>query len=410
MSVHEIIVSYRQIDSVLGGRLESTLGGSEAAGEEVTPEMVARLTTALQALEKEERRPGVMASAQDELSSLLQTYLAREAARSGGLESLDEGGLEAMFDQWDVRWITTLFSWWKGLKPHPFLAAPAEPERLPNPARVALLADWGSGLYGAPVCAQTIAREAGYQLVMHLGDIYYSGDDDEVRDRFLQFWPRVPGAVSRALNGNHEMYTGGKAYFTQILPEFGQQASYYSLQNEYWTLVGLDTAYEDHDLTGEQVLWLERVVRQAGDRRIILFSHHQPYSLLDKQGPKLLQKLGALLAEKRIFAWYWGHEHRCVLYDQHPLWGLYGRCIGHSGFPYFRDGLGPCPPEPEWTRLRSKNLVPSGLLLDGPNPYIKGRETEYGPNGFVVLEFSGRQLKELVLDADGTVLRKTDLA
>jgi hypothetical protein len=54
--------------------------------------------------------------------------------------------------------------------------------------------------------------------------------------------------------------------------------------------------------------------------------------------------------------------------------------------------------------------VPSGLLLDGPNLYINGREAGYGPNGFVALEFTGAHLKELVLDADGTVRRKTDLA
>ena len=33
---------------------------------------------------------------------------------------------------------------------------------------------------------------------------------------------------------------------------------------------------------------------------------------------------------KKIFAWYWGHEHRCALYDQHPKWGVFGRCIGNG--------------------------------------------------------------------------------
>jgi Calcineurin-like phosphoesterase len=169
-----------------------------------------------------------------------------------------------------------------------------------------------------------VVPKAGYYMVMHLGDVYYSGDGGEMKARFLDVWPKAQGAISRGLNGNHEMYTGGKAYFDAALKQFGQPASYFALQNNHWLLAGLDTAYADHDLAGDQASWLTNLIAQAGDRRVVLSSHHQPFSLMDVQGPKLVQKLQPHLATGRIYAWYWGHEHHCVVYDGHPAWRLRG--------------------------------------------------------------------------------------
>ena len=42
-----------------------------------------------------------------------------------------------------------------------------------------------TGLYGAPKIAETIRRMAGqrkFDLAMHLGDVYYSGTEEEVDD------------------------------------------------------------------------------------------------------------------------------------------------------------------------------------------------------------------------------------
>jgi hypothetical protein len=49
-------------------------------------------------------------------------------------------------------------------------------------------------------------------------------------------------------------------------------------------------------------------VQKAGPRKLILFSHHQPFSRLDKQGPSLQTALADLFQKKGITAWYWGHE------------------------------------------------------------------------------------------------------
>jgi hypothetical protein len=159
----------------------------------------------------------------------------------------------------------------------------------------------------------------------------------------------------------------------------------------------------------EEVAWFSRIMAQAGERKVVLFSHHQPFSLLDQQGPKLVQKLEKFLNDRRIFAWYWGHEHRCVLYDQHPKWGLFGRCVGHGGFPYYRDILGPVADKPTWKVLRGNDDSPGGAILDGPNQYVKDAPEGYGPHGYMSLMFFEGQMREFVHQADGTTIETKSL-
>jgi hypothetical protein len=413
--IRPVIVSYRSLASASRSIESVAAGGGEETPVETKPgeraRMFACVSHAMQMLQEAERKGGVMVTAKDQAASLLQTFLAREAAKAGKLDPAAADGLEAKFDERDLAgWIGSFFTWWQRIRPHKLIAAEETPGAVPNSARLALFADWATGMYGAPVIQQSIENDArGYQLVMHLGDVYYSGDDDEVEERLLDFFPRPSGAVLRALNGNHEMYTGGKAYFRKALPALGQPSSYFALQNDHWLLIGLDTAHTDHDLAPAQSDWVHRMVANAGDRKVILFSHHQPVSLLERQGPRLLEKLGDLLDGQRIFAWYWGHEHRLFLHDKHPLWAMHGRCIGHGGFPYFRDEVVPAPSEPKFFRLESRNLVPGGELLAGPNPYVEGHESEYGPHGYVTLELDGARAHEVCHAADGTVLREQEL-
>jgi len=379
----------------------------ESAENEGVRVLLRDLQNALPTIQAEPERPGIMVTSRDKTSSLLQTFLAQQAPKTGKVDSAPAGALEAKFDSNDILgWFGSFFTWWKKIKPHPWVAGDPQPAEFPDVARIALMADWGTGLYGAPHCAASIqADKAGYYMVMHQGDVYYSGTDDEMRSRFLNLWPKVDGALSRGLNGNHEMYTGGDAYFGTALKSFGQPASYFALQNKNWLLACLDTAYADHDLAGDQAAWLTTLIQQAGDRKVVLFSHHQPYSLLDVQGPKLVAKLQQHLAAGRISAWYWGHEHRCVLYDAHETFRLLGRCIGHAGFPEFRKtDWGPAPAQPVWHRLDKTADSPGGFVLDGRNDYITGHETEYGPHGYVTLEFDNDQMTEFVHQADGTVI------
>jgi len=227
--------------------------------------------------------------------------------------------------------------------------------------------------------------------VLHLGDTYYSGESDEIRDRLVGNWPRRPvGTINRALNGNHEMYSGGKSYFQALSSYFQQPASCFALQNTGWILACLDTSYQDFDLDIKQVEWLKSIVNAAGNRKLILFSHHQPFSQLDDQGPKLQIALADLLNTQRIHAWFWGHEHRLVLYDPHPIWGLKGRCIGHGGFPGFRDDLPDAHGDVyQWLILPAQPQAPKAQLLDGPNFWIPQQTVGFSPHGYVVLDFEG---------------------
>src|SRR5262249_18602237 len=156
-------------------------------------------------------------------------------------------------------------------------------------------------------------------------------------------------------------------------------------------LVGLDTSYKDFDIDQDQVAWLKRLVAAAGPKRkLILFSHHQPFSQLDDQGPKLQVALADVLEQQRITAWFWGHEHRLVLYDPHSRWGVKGRCVGHGGFPSFRDtNIGAQGDVYQWIKLAADPHAPAARVLDGPNFWVTKGPTQYSPNGFLLLEFDG---------------------
>jgi hypothetical protein len=414
--MNQTIVTARSIMSVIQGR-ESGLESSRAATGIDAAETAARhaaLNQALLKIQDRETRPDVFCAVDDPMASRLQSALEENPHK---LEPLPAGGLEVVFDDkdylgygWGV--VSQVFN---KVFAHPWIEPPETPERLAEKVNVAVLGDWGTGLYGAPECARSIAQRGDdYGLLLHLGDVYYSGTAKEVQGRFLELWPKAPGALSRALNSNHEMYSGGHAYFNLTLGRFGQSSSCVALMNANWVLVGLDTAYAEHDLAHDQAEWLGRILAQAGERKLVLFSHHQPFSRLDsQQGPKLIDKLQRFLDSRRITAWYWGHEHRCVLYDRHLAWGLYGRCVGHGGYPYFREsvlGFPDAPGRAGWRAFDAGEYAPPGLVLDGENPFVKGYESEYGPNGYLSLEFDGPHLVEVVHAADGTVLYRDQIA
>jgi hypothetical protein len=414
MRTRNTIVTYREISKAIGNNEAATVQEIDGAAADPveSARMLAGFNAALKHLEEAEKIPGVLIAPDHRVASLLLSYVAERTNEKGEFTELPMGGKEAKFDSKDwLGWAGSFFTWWRQLNPHPFIAANAAADSLKDQVRVAVLGDWGTGLYGAPVCAQSIANDPkGYDVAVHLGDVYYSGTADEVKERFLDLWPRK-AAINRAANSNHEMYTGGHAYFEHTLKAFGQASSCFALQNSHWLLVGLDTAYQDHDLTGGQTEWLQELLKDAGDRKVILMSHHQPFSWFEKGGEKLVAKLGGLLGGKKIFAWYWGHEHRCVLYDKHPVWGMYGRTIGHGGFPYFRDKVaGLKQVAPLWYQLESANLVPGGIVLDGPNEYVKGEEKKYGPHGYLSLQFDGPHLNEMIHAADGSVIYDRPLA
>ena len=386
-----------------------------------------RYAQVMERLRQETNNAGsdIMITVQDREASIVQSELARRAAEG---RQLDAGGLEAKFGtglaggDW-FGWIRSVFDHVDRKQAHPILRpTTSKPEPIPDDARIAMAADWGTGLYGAPKIAAQMRKVGGYELLMHLGDVYYSGTEDEVQERFLDLWPRDAGKRTIAVNSNHEMYSGGFGYFKLALPAIGQKSSYLAFENKNWLLVVLDTAYVDHDIDNEQVAWLNLVLKQSREanngqaKKLVLFSHQQPFSRLDNQGPKLQNALRHLLTTRAITAWYWGHEHQCVIYDRHPAFGLLGRCLGNGGIPEVRkDEVKNAPTERSvegvmWKRMSATADSPSCLALDGPNPDIKGEEEKFVPHGYMTLELNGPSLIERVHLANGKEILKNQVA
>ena len=118
-------------------------------------------------------------------------------------------------------WSKSVFSWWRRIRKQPWLAPDPVPKRSgPGKARIALLADWGTGLYGAVQSARPSKRTDASTWSCTLATSTTRGTRKEVRENFLARWPKVPGAISRALNSNHEMYCGGDGLFNETLPAF----------------------------------------------------------------------------------------------------------------------------------------------------------------------------------------------
>jgi hypothetical protein len=384
----------------------------EAALNSEQQKILDRYNSVVEKLEAETAKtsPGVFITVPDRDASVLQSRIA-EGGEAG--PPLSAGGLEAQFGEGLtggdlLGWALSVFDWVDKNHWHPIARPPDDKVgTIADSGRIAVVGDWGTNLYGAPVSAASIKRVGGYEILLHLGDIYYSGSKKESKQRFLDAWPTSAAKVSRALNGNHEMYSGGFAYFEDILSKFSQSSSYFAVQNANWLLVGLDTAHSDHGLDNQQVVWLRSVIQKAGPRKVILFSHHQPFSALDKQGPLLQAALADLFQRKAITAWYWGHEHECIIYDRHPASGLLGRCIGHGGIPSPRRSKVLDAPVDQrrngvqWKRLPVTPNAPACLVLDGPNPLVKDEEEKFGPHGYLTLHFDGPSLIERVHLPDG---------
>jgi hypothetical protein len=398
---------------------------SAKAGEtsEVERLKVARYYQIMERLRQETSEIGsdLMITVPDREVSRLQSELALQAAAA---KKLDPGGYEVKFEDggdW-FGWLGSLMDHVDRSDAHPMVRPTTSlPAQLPDEAKIAMTSDWGTALYGAPKIAEQIKQVGTYDLLMHLGDVYYSGTEDEVRERFLELWPRDAGRRTIAVNSNHEMYSGGFGYFKVVLPAIKQESSYLAFQNSHWLLVVLDTAYVDHDLDNQQVAWLNLVIEQARvanggtPKQLALFSHQQLFSRLDHQGPKLQKALRHLLDSKAITVWYWGHEHQCVIYDPHPDFGLRGRCLGNGGIPEPRKKrVIEAPPQVQvgdfaMKRMSATDDSPSCLVLDGPNPDVKGEEDKFVPHGYMTLEFKGPTLIERVFVADGTKVHETTI-
>ena len=326
----------------------------------------------------------------DRMGALLQSTMSEHVAK----QATEEGPavpLNLMFSDVDPGWISvvpSLLDKWLTVdakfRTH---TDHRTAYTMSDNAKVALFADWATGQPAAIQVMDRI-RERNPDVLVHLGDIYYSGQSNEAQSRFLKHLPPASPNLQRfALNGNHEMYSGGHGYFDDILAEMDQEASYFCLTNSHWRLIGLDSAYQDKKLKDPQLAWLKELVKPNDGRKNILMSHHQAFSMFEEvDSHDLWEPIRPLIEAGKIHAWFWGHEHKHVAFRKYK--GLVARCIGHGAIPSF-------PPGKDFLEQTFPDLKVKFV-----NRRVRPG-TLQAVNGCAMLRFNGPSLEVDYIDDDG---------
>ncbi|TAY71254.1 metallophosphoesterase family protein [Rhizobium leguminosarum] len=295
----------------------------------------------------------------------------------------------------DAAWVNTLKEYHAyfgagGLRQIPYVSPSTIGQQIipmKSGARVALVADWGTGAQPALQVLGAI-RELEPDVLIHLGDIYYSGTPKECEENFLT---PINGTLRAnrncnvyTLSGNHDMYCGGVGYYDLISrlngDPFRQNASFFCLRadDESWQFLAMDTGLHDHtpysvsDVTtwieDDELNWLcDRM--QEFNGQTILLSHHQLFSAFSAIGPekdgtrsplnpKLMKAFETLAAKGKIAGWFWGHEHSLTIYQEFA--GLQrGRCIGNGAIPVpdLQDIYEPVAGLPDAPKIVSNTMV-----------------------------------------------------
>jgi hypothetical protein len=227
--------------------------------------------------------------------------------------------------------------------------APANPNfgvidyRLPANARVLMIGDWGTHMPDNAALVRQAIRTFKPDAIIHLGDVYYSGTVEEcaqnVVDVIDQIMKALPGEKRPAfftIPGNHDYYSGGAGFYQTIskinsgVAGCTQQASYFCLRtaDNRWQFLGMDTGYGDRNpaaqtapgLQVHESIWHKDKLDTFPGSTILL-SHHQLISanetLNNGKRPYLNENLCAIFSPyfDRIAAWYWGHEHNFVVFE-----------------------------------------------------------------------------------------------
>ncbi|HEY4564915.1 MAG TPA: metallophosphoesterase [Thermoanaerobaculia bacterium] len=292
----------------------------------------------------------------------------------------------------------------KGKIPYRASTGPDDPAPLPLPenATVALIADWGTGTPEAQALLEKVAAHRP-DVLIHLGDVYYSGTETEYTQYLLNLINEVMGRGPGrplpvfGLTGNHCMYSGGDPFYAMIgklnqpplaPPGQLQTHSFFNLRSSGWQILGMDTGLHDSDvfdvatdltyLEDTELAWHKSQIAAAGGRRTVLLSHHQLFSAFSPIGPESNgdRSLNTLLKSQfddvlgQVDAWLWGHEHNLEIYA--PYLGLQrGRCIGCSAVPVFV------------TQQPYKSCVGGKIPLLPANPTVPGVPVMLGTTGSV---------------------------
>ena len=249
---------------------------------------------------------------------------------------------------------------------------------------VAIIGDWGSGVWndgGTDGPADEIMNQIGRldpqpDLLVHLGDVYYSGTGDLPEDVTLLmmalgsktgvpfqpceetirlingWWTNGVSGNSFTLNSNHEMYSAARGYFHDALraPLFAAQdhTSYFMLTFDDWVILGLDSSYYttsvaymegrlQDDQHTEQVDWLKGL--DLAGKKVIALTHHNGLTydglaIKSSDGsPTLWDDVREGIGRDPDY-WYWGHIHNGIVYTDQACSTTKARCLGHAALPF----------------------------------------------------------------------------
>lgn len=295
-------------------------------------------------------------------------------------------------------WMRVVKGYYKRKHKAAFGGLPHSPVAVADNARIILVGDWGSGIRRARDVAGRIRRildeglkEGLEQHVIHLGDVYYTGSKREYERNFLRHWPvhRGEDIGSFIVCGNHDMYRGGHDYYGTALadPRFERQdqKSVFALHNANWQFLGIDTAYDDLQLTNGQDHWITGQLSTSHDRRTTMLSHHPLWSAYKPTtGTSLRSQLGPVLGDNRIAAWFWGHEHRCLVYKPREQVD-FSSCVGHGGIPSSLE----TPKDLTYLKYDYRNRYGRGLV-------------RWNTFGFAVIDLAGSDMHVRYIDEFGT--------
>jgi hypothetical protein len=281
----------------------------------------------------------------------------------------------------------------------------------PDNATIAIISDWGTGENAALVLLQQIAANFQPDVLIHLGDIYYSGLPSEDSGHFTSLiqkvWPSSPPLVF-TLNGNHDRYAGAGGGYYSLIAALNQAAalpqpnSYFVLRNNYWQFLAMDTGYHDSNpftidsnvtyLEQSEIAWhidkiqnngsgVDTTLNPGGARGTVLLSHHPLMSFSgvghNSAGQPLAVNPNLANAFAPVFPmidfWLWGHEHDLRIFQPYTMGPGQtlpaGRCVGAGAVPVF---------VPD-------SIPPANLVLppseSGPPQVVPG--TTVGNNGVV---------------------------
>ena len=307
----------------------------------------------------------------DLLSTCAQLYVGLAAAKvMGDVERAREIESELQYSVCDPLWAKSLLEFDKGETQTPYrhyesiddFVLPLEPRvdvsapdsisaASSDSLKVAFVADWATGTR----LAKNVMRRIGEQrpdVVIHLGDVYYSGTKKEMDHHFLSIVREHLPAETQVLSlaGNHDMYAGGEGYYW-LLDQLGQPASYFCLRNDHWQILAvgappeignpLDSQFKLPGVDPKEAEWHHHKLDTAEGRKTVMLSHYQLFTSsgnIARSPDNHPLAVNSVLCEafdgymEKIDAWLWGHEHNLAVFE--PYLGLKrGRCIGSGAIP-----------------------------------------------------------------------------